>query len=97
MPSKVRIDRTQFDDMLKELEDLPVEVAKEAGDYYKQITPRRSGNAQRNTYTKGKTIKSDYAYAGRLDDGYSKQAPRGMTEPTMKYIKQLVNKLAGRL
>ena len=97
MPSNVNIDRSQFDQLLKELKDLPEEVAQEAGKYYKRITPRLSGNAQSKTYTKGKSIKSDYAYAGRLDDGYSKQAPRGMSEPTINYIKELVERQAGRL
>ena len=97
MPSKARIDRREFDRLLDDLEDLPDDVMSEAGDYYKRITPRRDGNAQRKTYTRGNTIHSDYAYAGRLDDGYSKQAPKGMSEPTIKYIKELTDKLAGRL
>ncbi len=60
--------------------------------YFKDITPKRSGNARRNTkYRKNqREIIADYAYGERLDNGWSKQAPRGMTEPSLKHlVKQL--------
>lgn len=57
-------------------------------------TPIRSGNARRNTKKQGKTINADYPYAQRLEEGYSKQAPNGMTEPTYEEVRQYVyNKL----
>ena len=41
------------------------------------------------------TITANYPYAGRLDDGYSKQAPKGMTEPSLKFLtKQLKSEFA---
>ena len=82
-----------FDDML----DLPADVMKEAGKYFKSITPYREGNAQRNTRTKGLTIYADYGYAGFLDDGNSKQAQDGMSDPTIEYIDREVDNQLKRL
>lgn len=65
-------------------------VAPKAHDYFKKITPIDSGNAKRRTRLQGETIKADYPYATRLDNGYSKQAPQGMSEPTIDYIQDLV-------
>jgi hypothetical protein len=31
-----------------------------------------------------------YPYAQRLDEGWSRQAPKGMSEPTFNYIKKIV-------
>jgi len=68
----------------------------------------RGGNAKKNTKRKGNSVVGDYPYAGVLDDGlfprnptggydkttggYSKQAPKGMAEPTIDHIKKLFNK-----
>jgi hypothetical protein len=62
--------------------------------FFVKATPIRSGNARRNTnLNKQKnTIEADYAYAGRLNNGWSKQAPDGMTEPTIEYMKRSVSK-----
>lgn len=65
-------------------------LPKDAYDYWKSITPIRSGNARRRTRLQGNKIKADYNYAVPLDKGGSKQAPRGMSEPTDKYIKQRI-------
>lgn len=53
-------------------------------------TPIRSGNARRNTKLRGSTIEANYAYAKRLDEGWSKQSPQGMTKPTEAFIKKRV-------
>lgn len=71
------------------------DIMREAQTYFKKITPMQSGNAKRNTKlitsvpTKT-TILADYAYAGRLDEGYSKQAADGMSEPTIQQIKKVI-------
>ena len=44
----------------------------------------------------GDTIRADYAYAQRLDNGYSNQAPRGMTEPTEKWLARRVKQIKGK-
>lgn len=53
-------------------------------------TPVRSGNARRNTKKQGKVINADYPYAQRLEEGYSQQAPNGMTEPTIEEVRAYV-------
>jgi hypothetical protein len=73
----------------------PNNLAREAYDYFKGITPIarvNGGNARRNTRLSGNEIQADYAYAQRLDDGYSPQAPRGMTKPTEKFIQEYIRK-----
>jgi hypothetical protein len=70
----------------------PNNLAREAYDYFKDITPIRKGNARRSTRLQGDEIQADYAYAQRLDDGYSPQAPRGMTAPTEKFIQEYIRK-----
>jgi hypothetical protein len=66
-------------------------VMPKAYDYFKSITPIRSGNARRNTRLDNKNnIEANYDYASRLDEGWSKQAPKGMTKPTEKKIEELV-------
>lgn len=74
---------------LRELKKIP----KESFQVFKSVTPKRSGNAQRKTVLQGNTINANYPYAKRLDKGYSKMAPVGMTKPTIKYIKDRLNKL----
>ena len=56
-------------------------------------TPVRSGNARRRTRLNQRTIQADYAYAQRLDEGWSQQSPQGMTEPTERFIQQQMNKI----
>ena len=70
-------------------------VPKESYEHFKSITPIRSGNAKRKTRLQGQTIKADYPYAKRLDEGWSRQAPQGMSEPTIKFIKDLVADILG--
>jgi hypothetical protein len=70
----------------------PETLAQEAYDYFRSITPIRTGNARRNTRLRGDEIRADYAYATRLDEGSSRQAPNGMTEPTTKFIQEYIKK-----
>jgi hypothetical protein len=55
-------------------------------------TPRDTGNARRNTKLTGDRILAQYPYAQRLDQGSSKQAPDGMSNPTTEYIKKYIDK-----
>jgi hypothetical protein len=84
----IQINRRDFDSLLTELQDLPADVLDSALDYFVKQTPVQGGNARRNTKLdqRAGTILADYPYAARLDTGYSKQAPRGMTEPTARYL-----------
>jgi hypothetical protein len=80
--------------MTKSLQDLEKRIKtipKEAYDYFVSITPKDKGNARNKTQLKGSTVHANYPYAQRLDEGYSKQAPKGMTEPTGKFIERITN------
>ena len=73
----------------------------ETYDFYKQKTPVKGGNARRNTKYKETSTKAvitgDYAYAGRLDAGYSKQAPKGMNKPSLKELEKIIAKQFRRI
>jgi hypothetical protein len=78
----------QMSKLVKQLDDLPEEAHKE----FIKNTPVRSGNARRNTVLRDTKIIADYAYSQQLDDGYSKQARQGMTEPTEQWIQKEVDR-----
>lgn len=64
---------------------------------FRSLTPIDTGNARRRTTLKNKdTISADYPYAVPLDNGHSKQAPKGMTEPFQQWLKQRLDFLLGR-
>ena len=71
----------------------PDRLAKEAYKVFKETTPKDSGNAKRNTTLSGNSINAKYPYAGRLDQGYSDQAPQGMTKPTEEHMKKHIERL----
>lgn len=75
--------------MKRELRRLPREVY----NYWVDITPKDTGNAKRSTHLRGNVIHANYAYASRLDEGYSRQAPKGMSEPTNKFVEKRVNEI----
>lgn len=69
-------------------------IPEEAFKIFVQETPVRKGNARRNTKLKNKNkIVADYAYAQKLDEGYSKQSPEGMIAPTEEFIVNKFNKI----
>ena len=89
---KVSVSDREVQRMFDELEDMPKDVMKASYKFYKNETPVRSGNARNKTKLRNKQIKSGYPYAGKLDEGWSKQAPKGMTEPTIDYIDDQIEK-----
>lgn len=82
----LKINAKVFDKRMKELAGLPSFLVDEALDITKENTPVASGNARNKTIKKGNKIVSNYAYAGRLNEGYSKQAPKGFTKPTIEQL-----------
>lgn len=68
-------------------------LPKQAYDYWVSITPKRTGNARRKTKLRGDTIDANYDYAVPLDEGWSRQAPQGMSKPTERFVQQQVKKL----
>tara|TARA_R100001086_G_scaffold221456_1_gene138702 strand:+ start:1351 stop:1641 length:291 start_codon:yes stop_codon:yes gene_type:complete len=95
--AKISVDDRQFQKMLDNLEDIPEKTMKKVYPFYKEKTPVRSGNARNKTKLKDTTIKSDYGYAGRLDDGWSKQAPSGFTKPSEKKIDSIIDDYIKRI
>lgn len=89
---KIKVDTREVRDMLHDLNDMPDDVMKSAFKFYKKETPKKSGNARNKTTLRGDKIRSGYPYAGRLDEGWSKQSPDGMTEPTIEYMEKEVDR-----
>lgn len=82
----------------KELDNIPKEAHKE----FVKVTPIKTGNAKRKTRLDNDTIVADYGYAEVLDKGRhmtprglrgSEQAPKGMTEPTVDFIKKRLSQI----
>ncbi len=78
---------------LKRIQKKLAQVPKEAYTEFVSDTPIRSGNARRHTRLEGTKIAARYPYAQKLDEGYSKQAPEGMTKPTEQFIKRRVKQI----
>lgn len=79
----------------------PDRLAKQAYDVFKKNTPIKTGNARSKTSLQGNEIHASYPYASVLDRGRhmtssgargSLQAPKGMTEPTLKFIQDYLKK-----
>jgi hypothetical protein len=77
---------------LKQLDAVPDDVY----NFWKAHTPVRTGRARRNTFLKKDEIIAAYPYAQRLDDGYSNQAPDGMSKPTEAYFKRRIDAILGK-
>jgi hypothetical protein len=88
----LRAVRAQFD----QASQIPDRVIDEATDYFRSTTPIRSGNARRRTRRQGDEIQANYPYAQRLDTGYSRQAPDGMTEPTQRELPRILQREVNR-
>lgn len=69
------------------------DVAPAAFKEFRRVTPIRTGNARRKTKLQGKVIAASYDYASYLDKGSSSQAPKGMSEPTTKFLNKLIRKI----
>ena len=98
MTVKLTVDTRQFSKMIGLAQSQVDTIQDQAYQYFRDHTPIRSGNAQRNTVKRGDAIVAAYPYAGRLDEGYSSQARNGMTQPTIDYIqKTLIPQAVGRI
>lgn len=78
----------------------PDKIAKAAYPVFVDNTPIKTGNARRNTKVnvgpnRGE-IAANYPYATRLDEGYSRQRPHGMTKPTLKWISEYIRRNLGK-
>lgn len=64
------------------------QIPQQAKDEFVKLTPKRTGNARSKTILNNETIVANYDYARRLDKGYSKQAPRGMSRPLYEWLRR---------
>lgn len=71
-------------------------MANEAHKVFLRNTPVKTGNARANTELVRNEILADYPYAIRLDQGWSKQSPKGMSEPTIKFLQDYIKKNLGK-
>jgi hypothetical protein len=58
-------------------------------------TPIKSGNARRHTVKAATEIDANYPYAVRLDNGWSRQSPKGMVAPTLDAVRAYIRKVLG--
>jgi uncharacterized protein (DUF488 family) len=93
----LRVNKREVMELFDNLEELAPDVMKDAGVFFRNKTPVRSGNARNKTKQKDNVINAQYPYAGRLDEGWSKQQPKGMSAPTEKQIDILVGKYIKRV
>jgi len=79
-------------------------IAQHVVTIFKEETPIDSGNARRSTTLKSNVIEADYPYAQVLNQGRrpttrgmrgSKQAPEGMTKPTIERLRDYVRDQLG--
>ena len=98
---KVKLNITSAIKKLNSVAKVTQQVAQDAYKVFYKTTPEKTGNARSKTRLKGKTIEANYPYAGVLDKGRrmtpkgmrgSRQAPRGMSRPTLEYIKKQIKR-----
>lgn len=107
MSFKFNLDTVLIDRKLQGLKQLVPQIMPPTFQYFRQITPIDTGNARRQTTLSGNVINANYPYAKVLDNGRvfsagkmrgSKQAPYGMSEPTIQFfMKKLATALAQRI
>lgn len=103
----LKIDTTPVQSMFAKAKNLEQDLITQGYTYFKSITPIGNpstwkskppagytpGNARRSTVMAQGGITADYPYASTLDEGYSRQAPNGMSNPTIAYMQQVFDKL----
>lgn len=73
---------------LAQVERFAQELPSRAHAQFVQETPIRSGNARSKTDLRGNEIQANYGYSVRLEkESWSRQAPNGMSEPTIEWIR----------
>jgi hypothetical protein len=90
----VQINTSALNTKLNKVQQGLAALPQQTLDEFKKNTPIRSGNARRRTKLSGQSIEADYAYAQRLNEGWSRQAPQGMVEPTLKWLRNRIKQLA---
>lgn len=89
----VRLDKDTITPSIEKMKAALQQLPKAAYNEWVKITPIDTGNARRKTKLNQTTIEAQYPYAQRLDEGYSKQAPKGMSEPVKKFIEREMKRI----
>ena len=92
----VKINSKEVRDLLTSLPKQKSRAWREAGEVFRSLTPVKSGNARRNTRISDTEIHADYAYADKLDMGWSAQAPEGMSKETLRVLEAKINRDLGK-
>ena len=93
----LKVSKRDLKQLDKEINEAIDDSMKMTYKFFKKTTPIDKGHARRMTSYNARTltISGKYPYAEQLDSGYSKQAPKGMTEPSLKFLeKQLKREFA---
>jgi hypothetical protein len=87
-----KVEMTKFNKLMTNLRKNVKDLSKGAHQVFVENTPENTGNAKRKTRLSGDKIIADYNYSQKLDEGYSKKKPDGMTKPTEKWIEDELNR-----
>jgi hypothetical protein len=91
MPIKKRSDN--MTSSLNKIQRQLANVPSNAHRFFVSVTPKDTGNARSKTTLSGNRIDANYPYAQRLNRGWSKQAPRGMVQPTIRFLRRLIQSI----
>lgn len=73
---------------LDQVKEVVSSLQQGAHEEFVKQTPIRTGNARSKTDLQGNEIQANYPYATRLEkEGWSRQAPEGMSKPTIVWIR----------
>ena len=89
----VRLNRNLMTPALKNIQQKLQQLPAEALMEFIRQTPIDTGNARRSTSLSNNKIRARYAYATRLDRGYSRQNPRGMSRPTKEFMRARIRQI----
>lgn len=86
--------RRQVSNKLNQIQRQMPNILRSAHQRFRDETPIDTGNARSKTRLSGNEIQANYPYAVRLEkQGWSRQAPRGMSAPTIEHIRQMVRRI----
>lgn len=89
-----RVTRDRITARTREVKRFAERLPREMHQVFVENTPIRTGNARNSTKLQGDNIVADYNYATALEvDGRSNQAPKGMSEPTIEWVRAELRKL----
>lgn len=85
--SRIQARLRQIESALDKIKDVALEE-------FVKVTPIDTGNARSKTRRIPEGVFADYPYAVRLEkEGWSSQAPQGMSEPTIQAIRTFVRSI----